>query len=54
MVLSQSNALEDIRKSYTLRSNSYIVKPDSYEKWLDCIAYFRHYWWEAVTLPKFS
>ncbi|MVM37878.1 response regulator [Spirosoma sp. HMF3257] len=54
VILSQSNDPEDIAESYTLRSNSYIVKPSGYEKWLACIASFRHYWWESVTLPKFS
>ncbi|QDK79000.1 response regulator [Spirosoma sp. KCTC 42546] len=54
VILSQSSDPEDISESYSLRSNSYIVKPMGYEKWLDCIASFRHYWWEAVTLPKYA
>ena len=51
VILSQSSDPEDISESYALRSNSYIVKPISYEKWLDCFASFRQYWWDAVTLP---
>lgn len=54
ITLSQSSDPEDIAESYTLRSNSYIVKPVGYEKWLSCIDSFRHYWWDAVTLPKFT
>ncbi|GAB3765824.1 response regulator [Spirosoma pomorum] len=51
IMLSRSGDPEDIRESYMLRINSYIVKPDNYEKWLDCFTAFRHYWWEAATLP---
>ena len=51
-MLSQSYDPIDVSESYNLRSNSYILKPIEYEKWLDCIASFRQYWWESVTLPK--
>jgi hypothetical protein len=51
-MLSRSADSEDIRESYMLRTNSYIVKPDGYEKWLDCFTTFRHYWWDAATLPS--
>lgn len=52
IMLSQSNDKEDIEESYSLRTNSYIVKPNHYQKWLDCMGSFRHYWWDSVTLPK--
>lgn len=52
VVLSASADQEDIVESYMLRSNSYIVKPGSVDKWHECISAFRHYWWDAVTLPK--
>ena len=52
IMLSQSTDREDIEESYSLRINSYIVKPTHYQKWLECIGSFRHYWWDAVTLPK--
>ncbi len=54
VVLSQSNDAEDISESYALRSNSYIIKPTGYDKWLECIASFHHYWWNAVSLPKYT
>ena len=53
VMLSQSGDPIDISESYNLRSNSYILKPVGYDKWLDCIASFRHYWWDAVTLPSY-
>lgn len=52
IILSQSSDADDISEAYALRSNSYIVKPTGYEKWLNCIASFRQYWWNSVTLPK--
>ncbi len=54
IMLSQSTDKEDIEESYSLRVNSYIVKPNHYQKWLECIGSFRHYWWDAVTLPKYG
>lgn len=53
IIMSYSSDIEDISESYSLRSNSYIVKPNGYEEWVDCIIAFRHYWWNAVTLPKY-
>lgn len=52
ITLSASVDQEDITESYMLRSNSYIIKPDSLTKWTECMSAFRHYWWDAVTLPK--
>ena len=54
ITLSQSADPEDISDAYVLRSNSYIVKPGGYQTWLDCISTLRHYWWNAVTLPKYA
>ena len=54
IVLSHSVNAEDISESYALRGNSYIVKPTNRENWLDCISSLRQYWWDAVTLPKYS
>ena len=53
VMLSQSDDPIDISESYNLRINSYILKPIGYDKWLDCIASFRHYWWDSVTLPSY-
>lgn len=52
VVLSNSSDPADIKDSYLFRSNSYIVKPGTYNEWLECFDWFRHYWWSAVTLPE--
>ncbi|GAB3770179.1 hypothetical protein GCM10028818_07550 [Spirosoma horti] len=44
VMLSCSSDPTDIRDSYHYRSNSYIVKPNTYKEWLDCFDGFRHYW----------
>jgi CheY-like chemotaxis protein len=54
ITLSASMDQEDITESYMLRSNSYIIKPSSLDKWTECMSAFRHYWWDAVTLPKLA
>lgn len=53
VILSHSTDTEDIRESYALRGNSYMVKPIGDENWLDCISSFRQYWWDSVTLPNY-
>lgn len=52
VVLSISNADEDIQRSYQLGANSYIAKPLEYEQWLTYFNAMRLYWWETVTLPR--
>lgn len=52
VVLSYSGQTEDIITSYQLGASSYIVKPTTYQEWLDYFALIRTYWWETVTLPK--
>ena len=54
VVLSASEAPDDIRECYDLRSNSYMVKPKSYPEWLACFEHFRRYWSDAVTMPSNS
>lgn len=52
VVLSVSNAEEDVQRCYDLGANSYITKPLEYEQWLDYFKTMRQYWWETVTLPR--
>lgn len=50
-VLSHSELPEDVRMSYDLGTNSYIVKPVSYDQWRAYFQSLRQYWWNTVTLP---
>lgn len=52
VVLSVSNAEEDIQRSYQLGANSYIAKPLDFEQWLIYFQTLRQYWLETVTLPR--
>jgi CheY-like chemotaxis protein len=50
VVLSASQAREDITAVYALSVASYMTKPGSYHEWLTCFYTFRRYWWETVSL----
>lgn len=52
VVLSVSNAEEDVQRAYDMGANSYITKPLEYEQWLVYFQTMRQYWWETVTLPR--
>lgn len=52
VTLSNSDKPTDINESYKFGTNSYAVKPKGYEEWLACFATFRHYWWQAISLPE--
>lgn len=52
IVLGHSSNANDILDTYRLQSNSYLVKPENYEKWLEFVACLRNYWWTIATLPK--
>ncbi|GAB3687407.1 response regulator [Spirosoma flavus] len=50
VMLSISDDQADIMQSYGLHSNSFIVKPNGFNQWVQCLASLRHYWQDAVTL----
>ncbi|MCK8490269.1 MULTISPECIES: response regulator [Spirosoma] len=52
VMISNSTLQEDIEQSYYLHSNSYIVKPTTYQGWGKTIKEFRHYWTKSVALPE--
>ncbi len=52
IVLSTSSAVEDILKSYELHANCYIVKPVSYDEFVDVIAHINYFWLKIVILPE--
>jgi CheY-like chemotaxis protein len=51
VVLTSSNAEQDILRSYQLRCNSYLVKPISFEAFAKMIQSLGDYWFSLVKLP---
>ena len=51
VVLTTSQADEDIFKSYDLGVNSYIVKPVTFDALVDILQTLEKYWFEIVELP---
>ena len=51
IILTTSNADEDILRSYDLGANSYIQKPVTFEKLVDVARLIGEYWMEIVKLP---
>lgn len=52
VVLTTSKAEEDIVRSYELGANSFISKPISFNRLVDILKVFKHYWFEVVELPE--
>jgi len=52
VVLTTSQAEEDICRSYDLGVNSYITKPVTFEALVDVARAIGRYWFEIVELPK--
>ena len=51
VVLTTSNAEQDIMKSYNLHVNSYINKPVDFEKFFDIIQKIEEFWLSTAILP---
>ena len=51
VVLTTSNAPEDVERLYRLRCNSYICKPLELQQWLKMVETIVEYWFKVVTLP---
>ena len=51
VVLTSSQADEDVLRSYKLRCNSYLVKPINFETFAKMIESLGDYWFTLVTLP---
>lgn len=51
VVLTTSNAEEDILRTYDLGTNSFIVKPVTFDKLVEIIRTITQYWLEIVRLP---
>ena len=51
VVLTSSDAKEDILKSYKLNANCYITKPVEFDNFVKVVRSIREFWFAAVTLP---
>ena len=51
VVLTSSDAEEDILKSYKLNANCYITKPVEFDKFVTVVRSIREFWIAVVTLP---
>ncbi|MCC7377498.1 MAG: response regulator [Verrucomicrobiales bacterium] len=51
VVLSTSQAEEDINRSYGLHASCYITKPVEFPKFAEVVQSIRHFWFSVVTLP---
>ena|SRR5688572_12894547 len=51
VVLTTSNAREDVRGAYALHANSYMTKPVDFSQFVRSLSELVNYWSEVVTLP---
>ena len=51
VVLTISQAEEDIRKAYDMHANSYITKPVDFQKFVQIIQSIEYFWFTIVQLP---
>lgn len=51
VVLTTSDQIADVSRSYELACHSYITKPVQAEKFISIIRSLGHYWFELVTFP---
>jgi len=54
VVLTSSDAEEDILKSYNLHANCYITKPVEFDKFVKVVRSIHEFWFAVVTLPPQS
>ena len=52
IVLTTSDAEQDVLKSYNLHANSYITKPVDFEQFVEAIRRFEEFWLTVVRLPS--
>ena len=51
IVLTSSNAEQDVSKAYELNANCYITKPTDFSKFKELIKAIEVFWFSKVTLP---
>jgi CheY-like chemotaxis protein len=54
VILTHSQAEEDVLRSYDLGVNSFIVKPVTFEKLVKVVKSITNYWFEIVRVPVVS
>ena len=54
VILTSSEAQEDISKSYELRTNAYLTKPVSPSEFISLVHSFEEFWFTLVRLPPGS
>ncbi|MGH2669141.1 MAG: response regulator [bacterium] len=52
LVLTTSNAEQDIHRTYQLQANCYIIKPLGLEQFIDVVKSIETFWLRVVTLPN--
>jgi CheY-like chemotaxis protein len=52
VVLTTSNSPEDIRQTYELGADSYVIKPTAYHGLVEMIRDLTRYWFSTVQLPS--
>ncbi len=52
MVLTTSNAEQDLMKAYDLHANCYITKPENLEQFLRVIRCIESFWFHVASLPS--
>jgi chemotaxis family two-component system response regulator Rcp1 len=51
IVLTSSDAEEDVVKSYELQANAYLTKPVDFEGFMDVVRSFEEFWLSVVKMP---
>lgn len=51
IVMTTSDNVDDVQRSYDLGANSYITKPDSLSSLVAAVETIRDYWFSCVSLP---
>jgi two-component system, chemotaxis family, response regulator Rcp1 len=54
VVLTTSQADDDVWKAYELHANCYVVKPLDFTSFVQAVQSIRHFWLSVVTLPSDS
>ena len=52
VILTSSNAEQDVLSTYNLQANCYITKPVDLEQFLNVIRVLEQFWLSIVTLPS--